>query len=202
MKTGIAGGIGSGKSFVAQRLALRGITVYDCDAAAKRLMRTSPKLRRQLTALIGPDTYKANYTSESNGAYSLNKAVVSRFLLASQHNQHALNAIVHPAVFADFIESGQQWLESAIMFESGANRYVDRVVVVTAPLETRLERIQRRDGISRAQALEWIRRQWPQEHVRQLADYEIINDGQADVDSQIDQFLAAIRERQDDETTI
>jgi dephospho-CoA kinase len=75
------------------------------------------------------------------------------------------------------------------MYESGANRVVDRVIVVTAPLEVRLQRIMRRDNISREQALQWIERQWPQERVRQLADYEIINDGQQDIDHQIDTIL-------------
>ena len=176
MKIGIAGGIGSGKSYVAARLAARGITVYDCDMAAKRLMRTSPELRRQLTELIG----------------SLDKAAISRFLLASEENQQAINAIVHPAVFADFIESGLDWLESAIMFESGADRYVDRVIVVTAPEEVRIGRIMRRDGITREQALQWMARQWPQEKVRQLANYEIVNNGQQDIEQQIDDIIRSL----------
>ena len=176
MKIGIAGGIGSGKSYVAARLAARGITVYDCDTAAKRLMRTSPELRRQLTELIG----------------SLDKAAISRFLLASEENQQAINAIVHPAVFADFIESGLDWLESAIMFESGADRYVDRVIVVTAPEEVRIGRIMRRDGITREQALQWMARQWPQEKVRQLANYEIVNNGQQDIEQQIDDIIRSL----------
>jgi dephospho-CoA kinase len=169
VKIGIAGGIGSGKSYVAARLAARGITVYDCDSAAKRLIRTSPGLRQQLTALVG----------------SLDKAAMSRFLLASEDNQRAINAIVHPAVFADFLQSGIDWLESAIMYESGADRYVDRVIVVTAPEEVRIARIMRRDGITRSQALQWMARQWPQDRVRQLADYEIVNDGQQDIEQQL-----------------
>lgn len=185
MKVGIAGGIGSGKSYVAHRLATRGISVYDCDSSAKRLMNTSSELRHQLTELVGPDCYKENKANE----FSLNKAAVSRFLLASEENAQAINAIVHPAVFSDFEQSGLQWLESGIMYESGANRVVDRVIVVTAPLEVRLQRIMRRDNISREQALQWIERQWPQERVRQLADYEIINDGQQDIDHQIDTIL-------------
>lgn len=116
MKVGLAGGIGSGKSYVARRLRLHGIEVYDCDSAAKRIMRSS-HIQQQLETLIGctPD-----------------KAALTRFLLASEQNAQAINAIVHPAVFADFTASGYQWMESGIMFESGANHYVDRVVVVTA----------------------------------------------------------------------
>ena len=173
MKVGIAGGIGSGKSYVCRRLEARGITVYDCDAAAKRLIRTSTDLQQQLTELIG----------------SLDKAAMSRFLLASEANQQALNAIIHPAVFRDFEGSGIQWMESAIMYESGIYRLVDKVVVVTAPLELRIQRIMSRDSISREKALQWIHRQLPQEQVVARADYEIVNDGIADIDSQIDLLL-------------
>lgn len=175
MKTGITGGIGSGKSYVCKLLAQRGIEVYDCDAAAKRLIRTSPCLRQQLKALIG----------------SLDKAAISRFLLASEENQQAVNAIVHPAVFQDFEESGMMWMESAILFESGADKLVDRVVVVTAPEEVRIQRVMQRDGITREKALQWIARQWPQEQVKARADFEIINDGQADLNSQIERLLTS-----------
>lgn len=176
MKIGITGGIGSGKSYVCRLLERRGIEVYDCDAAAKRLIRSSSRLRRQLQELIG----------------SLQKADISRFLLASKDNQRAVNAIVHPAVFDDFEQSGMQWMESAILYESGADKLVDRVVVVTAPEEVRIERIMKRDGITREKALQWIARQWPQELVRKRADVEIVNDGKAELAPQIDELLKAL----------
>jgi dephospho-CoA kinase len=75
------------------------------------------------------------------------------------------------------------------MYESGFDKLVDRVVAVTAPENVRIERIMRRDGISRERAEEWIARQWPQEEVRKRADYEIINDGIQDVEKQIDTLL-------------
>lgn len=186
MKIGITGGIGSGKSYVCKLLAARGITVYDCDAAAKRLMRTSPTLRRQLTELIGTNTYQPDGT--------LNKAVVAQFLLASEQNAKAIDAIVHPAVFRDFIESGVDWMESAILYESGINRLVDRVLVVTAPEPVRIRRIMQRDGISTEKAREWIDRQWPQDSIRALANYEIVNDGETDLPSQVDSLLARINQ--------
>jgi len=180
MKVGITGGIGSGKSYVCRLLAERGITVYDCDAAAKRLISTSPTLRQQLTALIGPDTYQ-------DGRY--NKAVVAHFLLQSEENAKAIDAIVHPAVFRDFEESGAQWMESAILYESGAYKLVDRVIVVTAPEEVRIQRVMQRDNISREKAQEWMQRQWPQDEVIRRADYEIVNDGHADLKEQITKIL-------------
>lgn len=193
MKIGITGGIGSGKSYVARLLAKRGIDVYDCDAAAKRLMRTSPELRRQLTALIGPDCYLMpeypDFPDSSEQQPRLNKAAVAQFLLASEENAHAIDAIVHPAVIRDFVDSGYEWMESAILYESGAYKVVDRVIVVTAPEETRLQRIMARDGISREKALEWIARQWPQEEVRRRADYEIVNDGTTDIEQQLNKII-------------
>ncbi len=177
----ITGGIGSGKSYVCRLLEQQGIKVYDCDAAAKRLIRTSPELRRQLSDLIG----------------SLKKADISRFLLASEENAQAIDAIVHPAVADDFLRSGLQWLESAILFQSGFDRRVpfDAVIVVTAPEEVRIRRIMLRDNISREKASEWIARQWPQEDVRQRADYEIINDGKQPISPQLDLLLKSLNNK-------
>lgn len=185
MKIGITGGIGSGKSYICQRLKTRGIEVYDCDSAAKRLIRTSDSIRRQLTQLIGEDTYIGD---------SLNKVAVARFLLASESNALAIDHIVHPAVFQDFMDSGMQWMESAILYESGINKLVDRVIVVTAPLEIRIQRVMQRDGITRENVEQWMQRQWSQEEVRKRADYEIVNDGIADIDAQIDIILERIKE--------
>ena len=185
MKIGITGGIGSGKSYICQRLKTRGIEVYDCDSAAKRLIRTSDSIRRQLTQLIGEDTYIGD---------SLNKVAVARFLLASESNAQAIDHIVHPAVFQDFMDSGMQWMESAILYESGINKLVDRVIVVTAPLEIRIQRVMQRDGITRENVEQWMQRQWSQEEVRKRADYEIVNDGIADIDAQIDIILEKIKD--------
>lgn len=192
MKTGITGGIGSGKSYVCRLLQKRGYEVYDCDNAAKRLIRTSPEIRRELTDLIGPDTYFEERGGRKDKKYILNKKAVAEFLLASEENAHAIDRIVHPAVFQDFIESGMEWMESAIIFESGIYRLVDRIIVVTAPEEVRIQRVMQRDGISREKVLEWIGRQLPQDIVRERADYEIVNDGEADLDRQLDSLLEII----------
>ena len=187
MKIGITGGIGSGKSYVCRLLEQRGYKVYDCDSAAKRLIRTSPFIRRRLTALIGPETY-----FKESGEYILNKKAVAEFLLKSEDNARAIDRIVHPAVFRDFIESGMEWMESAIIYESGIYRLVDRVIVVTAPKELRIQRVIARDEISREKVLEWMSRQLPQEEVRQRADFEIVNDEQADINRQMDDILGKI----------
>ena len=188
MKIAITGGIGSGKSFVCKRLEARGITVYDCDRAAKRLMRTDEKLKRKLQLLVGRDLYRDG---------QLQKPLMAKFLMESEENMLAVNALVHPAVANDFLQSGMTWLESAILFESGFHLMVpfSCVVCVVAPETVRLERIMQRDGISREQAMQWISKQWPQDKVMQQSDFVILNDGEADVDQQLDQMLETMAER-------
>lgn len=178
----ITGGIGSGKSYVCQLLEKHGIKVYDCDAAAKRLMRTSATLRQQLRQLVGPQVYRGCI---------LQKRVLAEFLLASEANKQAVNEIVHPAVARDFIESDYQWLESAILFDSGFHRRVpfSFVVCVSAPEDVRVQRIMARDGISEAKALEWIHRQMPQGQVEAQSDFVIVNDGVVQLEPQVDKLI-------------
>lgn len=178
MRVAITGGIGSGKSYVCKRLEAFGIRVYDCDAAAKRLMRTSSALQQDLCHLVGDDVYVDGM---------LQKQVLAKFLLASEDNKQAVNQIIHPAVARDFECSGYEWLESAILFDSGFDRRIhfDYIVCVSAPLEIRIQRVMNRDGISREKTMEWISRQLPQEEVLKRADFEIVNDGMEDIDEQI-----------------
>lgn len=193
LKVALTGGIGSGKSYVCQRLKARGIEVYDCDAGAKRLMRSSVRLRQSLQQLVGEDVY--NQTADG---WRLNKPMLATFLLASEQNAQAVDDIVHPAVADDFLRSGIDWLESAIFFDSGFNQRVrvDRVVCVTAPLEVRVRRVMSRDGISREKTLEWIGRQLPQDEVERRSDFVVVNDGHADIDRQLDEILHLLNHKQ------
>lgn len=175
----ITGGIGSGKSFVCDILRRRGFGVYDCDAAAKRLMASDKDLQRELSQLVGNGVY-------SNGV--LQKSVLAQFILESEDNKQAVNHIVHPAVAADYLSSGCQWLESAILFDANFDQRVtfDLIIGVVAPDEVRTERIMTRDGISREQALQWIGCQMPQETVARLCDYIISNGTGDDVEAQVE----------------
>lgn len=183
VKVAVTGGIGCGKSYVCKLLGERDIRVYDCDRAAKRIMASSLKIQDELRKLVGDSVY-------SDGV--LNKAVLAAFLLKSEDNTTAVNKIVHPAVADDFVKSGDKWMECAILFSSGFDKLVDKVICVTAPLEVRVERIIQRDGITREKALEWIDKQQPQEQMVSLSDYEIINDGEADLEEQIDSVLTSL----------
>ena len=84
-------------------------------------------------------------------------------------------------------------MECAILYESGFDHLVDGVIVVTAPLNVRLERIMQRDHISRESALAWINKQWPQSQLQQRAQFEIINDGRL-LEPQIEHIINNIKE--------
>ncbi|MGM9706240.1 MAG: dephospho-CoA kinase [Prevotella sp.] len=176
----ITGGIGSGKSYVCRKLERQGIRIYDCDDAAKRLMRESPALRQSLIGLIGTDAYLPDG--------SLNKAAIASFLLASDDNARALNSIVHPAVAEDFMQSDKRWMECAILYESGFNRLVDTVVAVVAPDSLRVKRIMERDGIDAGKAQEWIAKQMPTSELIQRADFVIHNGEQDNLEEQLERL--------------
>ena len=188
MHIALTGGIGSGKSYVCRLLKEYGVDVYDCDAAAKRLIYSLPKVQSRLSQTVGCDLF-------ANG--KLDKAALSRFIVASEENAGKINSIVHPAVAADFLASGFEWLESAILFESGFDKRVDFdfVVCVTAPLETRIERVMLRDGITRDKAQEWIDRQMPQDEKTAKADFVVENDGNKDLGIQVRVLLEIVNKQ-------
>ena len=185
MRIAITGGIGSGKSYVSKLLADFGIVVYDCDDAAKRLIRTSPTLQASINETIGRDVFP-------NG--QLDKTALSRYIVESENNTRKINSVVHPAVAEDFLKSGLEWLESAILFESGFYERVkfDYIVCVSSPLELRISRLMSRDNLSREKVMEWIGRQMPQEEKVNRADFEIINDGLTDLKSQIAELVNTV----------
>ena len=100
------------------------------------------------------------------------------------------------AVAADFLSSGLDWLESAILFDSGFCRRVhfDKIVCVSAPLEVRIRRVMERDSISRAGAMEWIGRQMAQQEVEKRSNYVVVNDGR-DLHRQIIELLKQINDK-------
>ena len=183
MKIAITGGIGSGKSYVCRILEKQGIKVYDCDAEAKRLMRTDAELQAGLKLLVGEEVYSADGI--------LQKPVLAQFILTSEANKQAVNDVVHPAVARDFEQSDCEWMESAILFDSGFDRrtHFDKVVCVSAPVAVRLQRIMQRDHISQEKAQQWIDAVMPQEELIARSDYEIVNDGVRDVEAQVVHLL-------------
>lgn len=174
---GITGGIGSGKSYVSAIIREKfGIPVYDCDKEAKRLTASDAEIRRKLIQFVGPEVF--------NGE-ELVRQHLADFLFGSEENARKVNAIIHPAVLRDF----KQWarkqqqpivaMESAILFESGFNKSVDRVLFVDAPEEVRLRRAMQRDSATEQQISARMKMQQPELH-RQQADYVVHNSSDDD----------------------
>jgi dephospho-CoA kinase len=180
MKTlGVTGGIGSGKSAVAARLAEKpGVRVVYADVVARRLMQEDPALRAALAERFGAGVYDAEGR--------LNRAHLAERVFADARELAELNALVHPAVRRAMLAEieraeadGVRLLvyEAALIFETGADRHLDAVAVVEAPLEVRLARVAARDGATREQVLERMSHQLPPQTLRRLADFLIENDG-------------------------
>lgn len=178
IRLGITGGIGSGKSYVAQMLQARwDVPVYDCDSEAKRLTAESDDIRTALTQLVGDHLWQQG---------QMQKPVLAAYLFASPEHAVQVNAIIHPAVRRDFLcwadahnRSPVVAIESAILCESGFHTLVDSILLVDAPLEVRLQRAMLRDGASRRQVMARMARQ-DSAQARQLARFTVINDGGGD----------------------
>ncbi len=182
MKVAITGGIGSGKSFVCRLLEKQGIEIYDCDKRAKQLIRTRQDIQEALAKEVGQSLFHEG---------RMDKAMLSRYILSSRNNARTIDDIVHPCVAEDFLSSGMDWMETALLFENGFKKRVsiDFVVVVTADEDTRIERIMERDGLTREKAQEWILCQRSQEDMVRLSDYVITNDGTRNIEEEIDKLL-------------
>lgn len=191
---GITGGIGSGKSYVASILAGRlGIPVYDCDSRAKRLNEEDGGIRSALTALVGRDVYDGP---------RLVKPVLAAYLFAGEEHARRVADIVHHVVRRDLLEwAGAQdgqvlAVESAILYESGFDSLVDKVIFVDATPEVRLSRAMRRDSSPREQIESRMAVQRTGE-ARKRADFVLLNDGRSDaeLERELKSIITSIRNK-------
>lgn len=133
---GITGGIGSGKSRICRELIRRGYSVYDCDREAKRIIHEDPAVRAAICALFGDEAFEGE---------RYNTVYVAKRVFAEPALLERLNTIVHPAVKADVISKNPDFVESAILYEAGLDPICEKVVVVDAPEDIRIERTIGRD---------------------------------------------------------
>ena len=186
-KIAITGGIGSGKSYVCRSIEAAGYPIFYCDDEAKRIIRSDRKVQQALSKLVGKGVY--------NEQGQLVKPVLAAYLCRGKAYAAQVDAIVHPRVGECFLEWCEQqttdkvFMECALLFESGFNRYVDFTIHVAAPQEVRLNRVMARDSVSQAKALEWMALQLPEEEKAKRADYIINNDGNTEIEPQIRQIL-------------
>ncbi len=169
---GLTGGIGSGKTTVAGFFKELGIPVYIADEAGKDLLATSEKVRSSVIDFLGPGAYTGNVPNR--------KYIASR-VFASPGELDKLNSIIHPAVAAHFEKWKQEQdapyviYEAAILFETGGYKKCDAVILVTATMEDRLARLQKRDSSTVQEIEARMKHQWSDNKKLKLADFEIRN---------------------------
>ena len=169
---GLTGGIGSGKTTIANYFATMGIPVYIADDAAKKVMQ-SENIVQQIKTTFGDSIFEKEI---------LNRSKLAEIVFNNADKLAQLNAIVHPAVKSDF----ELWLqenkkydyviyEAAILFESGRYKECDVIITVTAPEEIRIERVVKRDNTTREQVLSRMKMQWNDEKRISLSNFVINN---------------------------
>jgi len=171
---GITGGIGSGKSTLSERLREIGYSVYDSDLEARRLQNEHPEIQDQLIELFGEDIYNDQ---------GLNRPVLAQLVFGKPELLAKLNAIVHPVVHTDFMNWIQShsaenllFMESAILFESGFNKIVDKVIVMTASENIRIARVMKRDKVTEEQVKARMLHQMADDKKIANADFVIHSD--------------------------
>ena len=176
---GLTGGIGSGKSTIAQALVRRGFTVYDCDREAKRIIAEDTQVQAAIIDLLGEEAFV-------DGRY--NTEYVAKRVFAEPELLQRLNSIVHPAVGKDILQKKPDFVESAILYEAGLDKLCEQVVVIDAPEEVRIARTIARDyrGEATEENIHKVRaRMGTQE--RHEGDLVVFNDGKNSIED-----LAAI----------
>jgi dephospho-CoA kinase len=183
---GLTGGIGSGKTTVAKKLQSLGIHVYYADEEAKKLM-NQPEIAKQIQEIFGTDVY-------DNGV--LQRQILAKRVFSDQENLSKLNAIVHPVVANDFREwvnshSSSEYVvkEAAILFETGGHKNCDYTILVTAPEEVRIQRVMKRDNVSKEQVVDRIKNQWSDDVKRELADFVFVNDSKESLKDSFTELL-------------
>jgi len=188
-KIGLTGGIGSGKTSIAQILEAMSYPVYYSDLRAKFLSDEHPAIRQGLIALLGEETYVDE---------TLNRVFVSECIFSNPDLRIKVNEIIHPIVRKDFDDWATQqtgsliFNEAAILFETGAYQQFDETLLVCAPVAIRIQRVMLRDHCSKASVEQRIQSQWTDEQKRSLTKYCIENDGKQPVLIQLEKILSVL----------
>lgn len=180
---GLTGGIGSGKTTVANYFKALNVPVYIADVQAKALMNRSKVIKRKLIKLFGDEAYVDN---------TLNKPFIASQIFSNQDLLKKMNAIVHPKVANHF----SNWIkkqnvpyvisEVAIIFENGSQGKYDYIITVVAPEQTRLNRVIKRDNSSEAKVKAIMNNQWTDQQKTEHSDFVINNTDLKDTKLQVE----------------
>lgn len=187
---GLTGGIGSGKTMVANYMQSLGIPVYIADDEAKKIMNTE-EVVEAVSLAFGNDIIENNL---------INREKLSKLVFNNPDKLKKLNAIIHPLVKNHF----DIWLkehsnfpfvvkEAAILFESGSYKYCDFIITITSPIETRIQRVMERDKSSRESILKRMQNQWTDEQRIAKSDFVINNSSVKETYKKTDEILKLLK---------
>lgn len=184
IKIGITGGIGSGKSVVCRLLSVYNIPIYDADKEAKSLNNTSPIVKSKLKDRFGEDIYIND---------QLDKAKLASFIFNDKDNLLYVNSVIHTELAKHFIEWMDKHssfdivaIDAAVLLEAGFQKYLDKVITVTSPINVRIDRVSKRDNLTQEQIQSRIKSQMTDEERIELSDFVIINDNSKSIIKQVE----------------
>lgn len=185
-RIGITGGIGAGKSLVAEIIKAMGYPVYNSDERAKELTDSNPKIKEGLIHLFGEEIYQND---------TLNKFALAQAIFSDESLREKVNALIHPIVREDFnlytLAQNAELVfnESAILFETGSFKNFDAIILVYAPKELRIKRIMKRDNCSENEVLKRMNSQFSDEEKYQLTEFRVLNDEQTPLLVQVEKII-------------
>jgi dephospho-CoA kinase len=186
---GITGGIGSGKTIVAKIISCLGYPVFYSDKEAKSIVYTDEGVRQQLIDLLGSQAYHEG---------QFNRGFVAEKVFRDPTVREKVNAIVHPAVrtqfkrWAEKQDSPLVFNEAAILFETGAYKQLDAVILVTAPSGVKIKRVMKRDNCDKQAVLDRMSAQWTDAQKMEMTNLLILNDDVHPVIAQIEKILDSL----------
>ncbi|GHT32163.1 dephospho-CoA kinase [Bacteroidia bacterium] len=190
MKTiGITGGIGSGKTLISKILSAMGHPVYIADLASHQLVHTNIEIMKGLTALFGKNIYEDGI---------LNKKLLADGIFGDENLRKSVNNLIHPRVMQDFKDWCEEqnadvvFMESAILFETKLNVYVDKTILVIADLDLKIKRLKQRENFTETEIRKRIDSQMSDEEKMKLADYIIVNDERQAVLPQVEEIISQL----------
>ena len=185
-RIGITGGIGAGKSLVAEIIKAMGYPVYNSDERAKELTDSNPKIKAGLIHLFGIEIYQND---------KLNKFALAQAIFSDDSLRDKVNTLIHPIVREDFnlwtLAQNTELVfnESAILFETGSFKNFDAIILVHAPAELRIKRIMKRDNCSVNEVLKRMNSQFSDEEKFQYTELRILNDEKKPLLTQVEQII-------------
>ncbi len=191
---GLTGGIGSGKSKVADVFRTLGIPVFESDTIAKSIMETDQLVRNKIIEVLGPQAYTASD--------QLDRKWIASQVFSDEHKLEQLNAVVHPAVHSALLAWSKEETqrsapyliqESAILFEENLTDRFKAIILVVADEEIRISRVMERDNAAREKVMKRIQHQWSDKKKITLSDYIIFNDAERSLITQVTDIDKMIR---------